>query len=779
MKQLILFLTILPILVNAQLRQPCAPSFIEISPTFDEACINCGFNGYVGSTAGWDVQPVPADFCGVNPAPRWLGFIAPAQNATYTITPMNCAGGKGMQAALYHDTDEPALVCGAGCDTCGDVPLVLNATNLTIGVNYFFLLTGYDEDVCDFIISVFPPGGMLPPITTSAITGPVTVCPGSTTSFSINPSVGAGYYLWESNNTGVKFNGLNSPAILEGPAAAAVQVTFPPGASSGTQIAICVTPANSCNTGTQRCKTVTVQNIPVTNLPKVVICNEDAPYILPWGTAVYESEIYEHTYSTATGCDSIVRQQVQVSWPIQKILTRYVCEGTTVDVCGQEFSQSGEYQVICTAANGCDSTITLKLNVLDPVAEIIGGDTLSACGAASLKLYSHYSPQPQFPGFSLKTWKNLDSGSTSMGEQYSVTQSGTYTLTTTSQGSGASCVARDTVHVEFHPEQPPLNAFAGASNSITCIDSVSVLSGGANSTATSFMWLGPDGFSADTSTVVVDSTGYYFFTAANDQCNEIVPVLLYWNKYAGYMNIGSTVIGCNKPSTITAMPNPLTLLLQWTIPENDTLQGSQITGHVPGLYTVSAYNPANGCSFTDSITVVADTVVPVAAVVVNNAVNGQNNGSAFVLMESGTPPYYYSWTQNGTVIGNSSIMLNLQPGVYHLYIKSSNNCDTTITFEVKDILVGTNEPTADHRWNIAPNPAAHTIAVQFAGEDLPPATIVRCFDMTGREVYRSNMPAGQGVLSMDCSSFAPGIYTVEIVPLDHSPVTRLRVAVVR
>lgn len=771
-----------PLLGGAQVPPPCEPWMTEISPTFDYACINCGFNGYVGSTAGWDAQPVPSDFCGVNPAPRWLGFIAMSTQMGYIITPQNCTGGKGMQAAIYHNENEPALICSAGCDTCGNEPLVLYATNLSIGSNYYLLLTGYDQDVCDFIISPFPPMiPVVPTVTTPPVlAGPATVCPGGTFDYSIPPVAGAGFYTWESNFPGMLFNGMIPPVDFEGPEAASIQVTIPEGLPNGTQIKVCVTPLNSCNTGTQRCKTLTAQNYPVTTLPKVTVCNEDAPYILPWGEAVPATGttgLYQHTYTTMTGCDSIVKQLVLVLQPIQSNVSRYICTGASVEVCGSTYSQSGDYQIHCTSYLGCDSLINLHLNVLAPVGDIIGGDTISVCGNSTALLYS--PPSPNSPGVSFKSWKNLTTGNVATGDTYNVTQSGTYTLSTTMNAGGAVCMDKDTIFVEFHPNVPLLNAFAGNSNAISCIDSVSVLSGGANSQATHFSWVGPEDFSADTSTVTVGTAGWYYFSAANEMCEEIVPVHVSLNTYPGSIAMGATQIGCNQPAIVSGFPSPSSLILQWTTPDNQTLTGNPITVDVPGVYTVLATNTDNGCTLSKSIEVLVDTVAPAVSVTVNHAINGQQNGAATAIVTGGMPPFSYSWMLHDTIIGTAASMNNLQAGIYTLQVTSSNNCDTIITFEVLDLTSGVSELSGNQRWKVSPNPAAQKFVLQHVGQGPMPAATVRCVDPAGKVVFNSNLSAGQAELSVDCRRFEAGIYTLEIVPLDHSPAERLRVVVIR
>ncbi|MCS6929971.1 MAG: hypothetical protein NZM43_10835, partial [Saprospiraceae bacterium] len=275
----------------AQMPPQCPSNNYPAADLCSDICIYCNFNGYSGSSAGYTSQTPPGGFCGTIENEQWLGFIAGASSATFTVTPSNCQNGNGLQIALYSSCTSSYIACNGGSSGNGNNPVSITAS-LTPGVNYYLLIDGFAGDVCNFTVTVTPPTAVqAPPIAPpGAIQGPATICPGGTVTFRIPPVNGAGAYEWNAP-AGWLINGQAPPVTTNAPGGNVVTVTAGP---TGGQI--CVRPFNSCNSGNQICRTINVQPIPPTNLPQAIVCNEDAPYTLPWGQQVSTSGTYQHTY---------------------------------------------------------------------------------------------------------------------------------------------------------------------------------------------------------------------------------------------------------------------------------------------------------------------------------------------------------------------------------------------------------------------------------------------------------------------------------------------------
>ena len=78
-----------------------------------------------------------------------------------------------------------------------------------------------------------------------------------------------------------------------------------------------------------------------------------------------ESGSYEVKFLTSNGCDSTVTLNLSVVGSIQESINVTICTGDTYDFNGESLSTSGTYTSSHTSVNGCDSTVTLNLTVVD------------------------------------------------------------------------------------------------------------------------------------------------------------------------------------------------------------------------------------------------------------------------------------------------------------------------------------------------------------------------------------------------------------------------------
>ncbi len=241
MKSIFLFLwfSFITLTLSAQLPVACAGG--SPATTCATACINCNFNGYFGSTAGFPSGIVP-NFCGTVENAQWMGFIAGAGNATFTVIPSSCSDGNGLQIALYEDCMGDPLACEKGELNGGNLPVSINSS-LAPGHNYFLMIDGFAGDQCEFSVSVSPNSAVFePPLgQIGQLSGPTKMCPGATMPFSIPPVYGAGAYIW-SGPPGAMIDTMPLPATILGTGANEVNITL---GNVGGQI--CVQAANSCN----------------------------------------------------------------------------------------------------------------------------------------------------------------------------------------------------------------------------------------------------------------------------------------------------------------------------------------------------------------------------------------------------------------------------------------------------------------------------------------------------------------------------------------------------
>ena len=110
--------------------------------------------------------------------------------------------------------------------------------------------------------------------------------------------------------------------------------------------------------------TLTVNPVENTNL-MAAICEGSA--YTENGFNVSEAGTYTQNLQTVNGCDSIVTLTLTVNPVESTTLSAAICEGTTYTENGFNVSEAGTYTQNLQTVNGCDSIVTLTLNV-NPVA---------------------------------------------------------------------------------------------------------------------------------------------------------------------------------------------------------------------------------------------------------------------------------------------------------------------------------------------------------------------------------------------------------------------------
>ncbi|MEM1323524.1 MAG: SprB repeat-containing protein, partial [Bacteroidota bacterium] len=73
--------------------------------------------------------------------------------------------------------------------------------------------------------------------------------------------------------------------------------------------------------------------------------------------------VYTNTLTASSGCDSVITLNLDVTQPISQTLNEQICQGDQFSVAGQSYSSSGTYTNTLTASSGCDSVVTLNLDV--------------------------------------------------------------------------------------------------------------------------------------------------------------------------------------------------------------------------------------------------------------------------------------------------------------------------------------------------------------------------------------------------------------------------------
>ena len=329
----------------------CPGGQVTLTSLCSQACVLCeDINNFTGNNSITELGEAPAGFC----APQlhntqWLGFIANSPSLSLTVDVFNCNTGDGLQIGIYNTLDCTSFSLVSNCES--SVPAGTSATfnttaPLEIGGIYFLVVDGSFGDICDFNINVTNGSTGAPDITgqSASIFGPPTICPGGTASIGAQLT-GASIYEWTID--GAPVPGFESTLDFSNNV---------PGTYN-----LCVTPSNPCYDGVQSCTQITVAPLPPL-FQDETICEGE---FFPLGGQVFNTTgVYTVPTVTAEGCDQDIILNLNVVPPIVTNLVEVVCPFEVVQVAGEIFSQSGFYTRVLTSFQGCDSTINLDLTVL-------------------------------------------------------------------------------------------------------------------------------------------------------------------------------------------------------------------------------------------------------------------------------------------------------------------------------------------------------------------------------------------------------------------------------
>nr|WP_319271097.1 T9SS type A sorting domain-containing protein [uncultured Draconibacterium sp.] len=119
--------------------------------------------------------------------------------------------------------------------------------------------------------------------------------------------------------------------------------------------------------GSNGCDSTVILNLTVSDTFRiadtVTICENDIPYTFGTQTLLTDG-IYTELFTTTAGCDSTVVLVFAINDTAQSAFADTICENDLPYVFGsQSLTSSGVYSEAFVAANGCDSVVTLSLKV--------------------------------------------------------------------------------------------------------------------------------------------------------------------------------------------------------------------------------------------------------------------------------------------------------------------------------------------------------------------------------------------------------------------------------
>lgn len=207
----------------------------------------------------------------------------------------------------------------------------------------------------------------------------------------------------------------------------------------------------------------------------------------------------------------------------------------------------------------------------------------------------------------------------------------------------------------------------------------------------------------------------------------------------------TTVCAGSNDGLLMALVNAvLPVSYQWS-----TGSSANSINNLPAGSYVVTLTDAVGCKDT-AMAVITSSPAPALSAQINKASSMTTaDGSIQVIVESGQPPYTYTWAEVASTLPSISGLL---PGTYHLSVTDGAGCTTPFQYEV-GVTSGTINPEALQAGSVQPNPAREQIILHFGDSDT-----WQLFSVTGVQVLRVEGNTVGGVLPVNLSGLPVGLY---------------------
>jgi len=398
---------------------------------------------------------------------------------------------------------------------------------------------------------------------------------------------------------------------------------------------------------------------------------DGSSFALPWGGSASVAGNYPHTYTSVSGCDSLVTIHLTVKTVQRTTTNANICQGSSYQFpWGGSTSTAGDYPHTYTAANCCDSIATIHLTVGGSVS-----CTITVSGCHSNNLCSGQSASlcaPSGQGYSY-LWSN---GSTN--RCITVNTSGTYSVTVTNS-TGCSSTCSQTI---IAGTRPSCTITTGGCNNNTICSGQSATLCAPSGQGYSYLW----STGATTRCITINSPANYSVIVTNasgcsSTCNKVIGA-------GDPPSCSISVSGCNNNTicqgqtiSLSAPSRSGNSYLWNTGATTRTINVSQ-----GGTYTVTVTN-SSGCSSSCSKTIYVS-AGPNCSISGNTTICG---GQSTTLSAPSGSGYTYLWNTGAT---SRSITVNCA-GTFSVRV-SNGNCSSTCSVTV----TRTNGPSSSISGNL-------------------------------------------------------------------------------
>ncbi|MEM8906361.1 MAG: SprB repeat-containing protein, partial [Bacteroidota bacterium] len=232
----------------------------------------------------------------------------------------------------------------------------------------------------------------------------------------------------------------------------------------------------------------------------------------------------------------------------------------------------------------------------------------------------------------------------------------------------------------------PETVDAGPGGILTCLEPNFELQGSASSTGT-YIWTGPNGFSANTLNTTINSPGWYYLSGGfPNACTAIDSVFIELNEGTPLPNAGpDLLLTCVQETVVLdGTASNGTENTQWTwLDANGVILAEQPTfvTDQPGVYTLLLTDTLSGCSASDFVNVGEDTALPSAVIYADPDNILDCIVTTVVLSTDNEPDVVYSWNSfvAPQIVVSDAGLVNL------LALDTISGCENTNQINITDL----------------------------------------------------------------------------------------------
>lgn len=336
-------------------------------------------------------------------------------------------------------------------------------------------------------------------------------------------------------------------------------------------------------------------------------------------------------------------------------------------------------QVTNTATN-CVSyaSTTVSANIVLPSANAGPAGTVSCTQPSTVLQGSGTTGSNITYLWTASNGGNIVAGATTLSP--TVNAGGTYTLQVTNTSTG--CTQTSVTTVTGFNTPPSVSTTNGI---LTCVVDTVALTTTTNSNNATFAWAGPNGYNSATQSPLVAVSGTYnlVLTDTLTGCTSTATANVTTNTaLPGASATGGTMTCVVNSITLNGTSPDTTATFAWTGPNGFTSTAQNPVVNVAGQYTLTATNPANGCTSAANAAVALNNTAPTASAVTPGNLNC--NVSQIQLNGTGSSQgsnFTYQWTTpDGNILSGAQTLTPVVDavGTYNLLVNNGDNgCTST------------------------------------------------------------------------------------------------------